>query len=406
MEKPSFGIYIHIPYCIQRCLYCDFATYEQSQIFPPQEYIQLLLEEMRQKSKYFKPQDDVLSVDTIYFGGGTPSLVPPELLGLVLKQLDELGFKRKPQTEITIEINPATVTIEKMKAYKSMGVNRYSVGAQTFKDSLLKKIGREHNAAQTLETLSLLRNQSENYNFDILFALPNQSLADLENDVSLAIEQSAHHISPYCLTIPKGHVLSPGRAPDEEQVEMFSLIRSKLLSRGYEQYEISNFSRPGFESRHNMLYWTDQNYWGLGLSAHSYLKNSGAWGRRFWNVSSIGEYKKQVLEFKNKTFSSPADQLPEQQFETLEEYQSLTDFCHTSLRLMAGLSLKDLGGKFGSAFNSLVEKRLISLQKRQLLNVENERWKLTSGGLLLSNLVFEEMTFLRSDKAAIQSQAR
>ncbi len=392
LSQKSFGIYIHIPYCIQRCLYCDFATYEQSQIFPPQEYIQLLVEEMRQKSNYFTAQD----VDTIYFGGGTPSLVAPELIAKVLAELASLGFKPKKTAEITIEINPATITPEKMKTYREIGINRYSVGAQTFNDQYLKKLGREHNAQQTRETLALLRAETSSFNFDILFALPNQSLEDLKADLSEAIGQGAQHISPYCLTIPKGHILSAGRAPDEEQVEMFSLIRDTLMAKGFHRYEISNYSLPGSESRHNLLYWTDQEYWSLGLSAHSYSKAS-AWGTRFWNVSSINDYKKQILENKSVVFKSLDGSLPQAQFERLEMYQSLTDFLHTSLRLAQGLSFEKWRNKFPEKIWDKVLPRLEKLEKSQMLKLVGDAWCLTESGLVMSNLVFEEMTFLKQD---------
>ena len=391
LGQKSFGIYIHIPYCIQRCLYCDFATYEQTQIFPPQEYIQLLLEEMRQKSNYFKAQD----VDTIYFGGGTPSLVPPELLKKVMEGLASFGFRPKPTAEITIEINPATISVEKMQAYKELGINRYSVGAQTFNDSLLKKLGREHTAQQTRETLSLLKAQTSNFNFDILFALPNQSLADLRSDLAEAVSKGAQHISPYCLTIPKGHILSAGRAPDEEQIEMFTEIRDHLTSKGFHRYEISNYALPGHESKHNLLYWTDQEYWSLGLSAHSY--STPNWGTRFWNLSSINDYKKQVLDHKGLVFESIAESLPSGQFEILEIHQSLTDFLHTSLRLAQGLSQEKLVQKFSKVIWDKVLPRLEKLEKRLMLSQVNGAWCLTEAGVVISNLVFEEMTFLRED---------
>ena len=395
LSQKSFGIYVHIPYCIQRCLYCDFATYEQSQIFSPQEYIQLLVEEMRQKSNYFTAQD----VDTIYFGGGTPSLVPPELIGKVIHELAALGFKAKKSAEITIEINPATITAEKIRLYKEFGINRYSVGAQTFNDSLLKKLGREHNAQQTRDTLSLLRAETSNFNFDILFALPNQSLADLQSDLTEAIAQGAQHISPYCLTIPKGHILSAGRAPDEEQIDMFSAIRDTLTSKGFHRYEISNYSLPGHESRHNLLYWTDQEYWSLGLSAHSYSKSS-PWGTRFWNVNSINDYKKQILENKNLIFKNIEESLPPQQFEVLERHQSLTDFLHTSLRLAQGLSAAQWLQKFPLNIWDKVLPRLEKLEKKQMLKHAHGAWSLTESGLVMSNLVFEEMTYLSQDLKA------
>ncbi len=392
LSKKSFGIYIHIPYCIQRCLYCDFATYEQSQIFPPEEYTQLLLEEMRQKSNYFTAQD----VDTIYFGGGTPSLVQPELLGKILAGLASLGFRPKKTAEITIEINPATISADKMQSYKELGINRYSVGAQTFNDSLLKKLGREHNSQQTRETLALLRNQTSNFNFDILFALPNQSLADLKSDLAEATLQGAQHISPYCLTIPKGHILSGGRAPDEEQLEMFTTIRDVLMAKGFQRYEISNYALPGHESRHNLLYWTDQEYWSLGLSAHSYSKAS-TWGTRFWNVNSINDYKKQVLENKNSVFKTLESSLPPEQFEVLKIHQSLTDFLHTSLRLAQGLSEEKWLQKFPSSAWDKVLARLEKMEKRQVLRRGDGAWSLTENGVVISNLVFEEMTFLDRD---------
>ncbi len=391
LGQKYFGIYIHIPYCIQRCLYCDFSTYEQTQIFPPQEYIQLLLEEMRQKSNYFKAQD----VDTIYFGGGTPSLVPPELLKKVIEGLASYGFKPKPTAEITIEINPATISVEKMQAYKELGINRYSVGAQTFNDSLLKKLGREHTAQQTRETLSLLKAQTSNFNFDILFALPNQSLADLRSDLAEAVSKGAQHISPYCLTIPKGHILSAGRAPDEEQIEMFTEIRDHLTSKGFHRYEISNYALPGHESKHNLLYWTDQEYWSLGLSSHSYSKPT--WGTRFWNLSSINDYKKQILDNKGLVFENISKSLPPSQFEILEIHQSLTDFLHTSLRLAQGLSQEKLVQKFSKVIWDKVLPRLEKLEKRLMLSQVNGAWCLTEAGVVISNLVFEEMTFLRED---------
>jgi putative oxygen-independent coproporphyrinogen III oxidase len=337
----AFGVYVHIPYCIQRCTYCDFATYEQSKILPPDQYVDLVLKEIRQKRGYYTPQ----SLDTIYFGGGTPSLIPAHLIVAIIKELGRYGFTTRPDTEITIEINPATIDREKLKIYLDHGVNRFSVGAQTFDDRLLKMVRREHSAKQTLETLDLLRSYGLNFSFDILFALPSQTVQGLQRDVQIAVEQGAKHISPYCLTVPDGHPLSKGRPIDDEQVEMFDIIANELTSKGFQQYEISNFALPGYESRHNLLYWIDEPYWGLGLSSHSYSKES-PWGTRYWNINSIGEYEKQILSLGDQVFTSPTLQLPASQFEVLEMHQALTDFCHTSMRLMRGLNVKALEKKF------------------------------------------------------------
>ncbi len=388
----AFGVYVHIPYCIQRCTYCDFATYEQSKILPPDQYVELVFKEIRQKHRYYSPQ----SLDTLYFGGGTPSLVPAHLIVAIIKELGRFGYTTRPDTEVTIEINPATVSEDKLKMYLDHGVNRFSVGAQTFDDRLLKMVHREHSAKQTLETLDLLRKHNLNFSFDILFALPSQTVEGLKNDVKIAMEQGAKHLSPYCLTVPDGHPLSKGRPLEEEQVEMFDIIAADLTKNGFKQYEISNFALPGFESRHNLLYWVDQPYWGLGLSSHSYTKES-QWGTRYWNLNSIGEYQKQILAAEGSEFKSPTAHLPESQFEILEQHQALTDFCHTSMRLMRGLSLEQLSHKFDARVTTKVESILDQLCNKGWVQFDNGHWSLTRDGLVLSNRVFQELTFLKED---------
>ncbi len=388
----AFGVYVHIPYCIQRCTYCDFATYEQSKILPPDQYVDLVLKEIRQKRGYYEPQ----SLDTIYFGGGTPSLIPAHLIVAIIKELGSYGYTTRPDTEVTIEINPATVSEEKLKIYLDNGINRFSVGAQTFDDRLLKMVHREHSAKQTLETLDLLRAHNLNFSFDILFALPSQTVEGLRNDVRIAIEQGAKHISPYCLTVPDGHPLSKGRPVDDEQVEMFDILANELTAKGFKQYEISNFALPGYESKHNLLYWIDEPYWGLGLSAHSYSKES-SWGTRYWNLNSIGEYQKQILAMDGQEFKSPTQQLPAAQFEQLEMHQALTDFCHTSMRLMRGLNVHTLAQKFPESVQNKVQNILQGLQKKSWVTYDNGHWSLTRDGLVLSNKVFQELTFLADD---------
>lgn len=388
----AFGVYIHIPYCIQRCTYCDFATYEQSKILPPEQYVELLFKEIRQKHGYYTPQ----SLDTIYFGGGTPSLIPAHLIVAIIKELGRYGFTTRPDTEITIEINPATVNEDKLKTYIDNGVNRFSVGAQTFDDRLLKMVHREHSARQTLETLDLLRAHNLNFSFDILFALPSQTVEGLRRDVQIAVEQGARHISPYCLTVPDGHPLSKGRPVDEEQIEMFDIIADELTKTGFKQYEISNFALPGYESRHNLLYWVDEPYWGLGLSAHSYSKES-SWGTRYWNINNINDYQKQILAFDGQQFSSPAAHLPDTQVEVLEMHQALTDFCHTSMRLMRGLNIQQLQSKFPASTCDKVAQILSKLEEKAWIQHDNGHWSLTRDGLVLSNRIFQELTFLKDD---------
>lgn len=385
----AFGVYVHIPYCIQRCSYCDFATYEQSKILPPEEYVKILLQEITQKKDFYPPQ----VLDTLYFGGGTPSLIPADLIVSIIKELARHGFTTGPHTEITLEINPATVSESKLETYLKNGFNRFSVGAQTFDDALLKMVKREHNAQQTLETLALLRRYNLNFSFDILFALPRQTLQGLKRDVEIAIEQGASHISPYCLTVPESHPLSKGRPFEETQVEMFEVIRRELTQMGFSQYEISNFAKPGKESRHNLLYWTDQPYWGLGLSSHSYSPNASKHGVRYWNLSGINDYVAQIQ--KQGDLSSPLH-LEESQFEALELHQALTDFCHTSMRLLRGLNKNELKSKFPQVFVK-IENIMRQLEHTGLVCAGHDAWSLTENGIVLSNKVFEQLTFLKED---------
>ncbi|MFN3695943.1 MAG: radical SAM family heme chaperone HemW [Pseudobdellovibrio sp.] len=389
----QFGVYIHIPYCIQRCTYCDFATYVQSEILAPNKYIELVKKEILLRRQMFNlnSTSDV-KLDTLYFGGGTPSLIPSELIVDLIAELNKHGLRTGPQTEITIEINPATIDERKLEHYLSAGINRFSVGAQTFHDRLLKMVKREHSSEQTIQTLSLLKKYKLNFSFDLLFALPTQTLEELSYDVEKAVEIGSSHISPYCLTVPENHPLSKNRPLEEDQIQMFSIIHEALQKSGFNRYEISNYSKPGFESRHNNLYWTDQSYWGLGLSAHSYSRSPFSetpWGERFWNPSNINIYEQQVLANQKN--------LPTEQIERLEKHQSLTDFCHTSLRLAQGLDLNQLKQKFGASLAQVVSKKAEKLLSLHHLVLNDNCLQLTENGVLISNQIFEAFTFLDVD---------
>lgn len=390
----SFGVYIHIPYCLQRCTYCDFATYERTKILPENDYVQILQNEILARYHLFSHHQNI---DTIYFGGGTPSLLPASLISEILRTLNTVGFRQKSGTEITIEVNPATVDEDKLRAYKDLGINRLSVGAQTFDDALLKMVHREHSAKQTLQTIELIKKHDFQFNFDLLFALPRQSLAGFEKDVQIAMEISPQHLSPYCLTVPKNHILSQNRPLDDEQIAMFELLHERLIHHGYHQYEISNYSKPGHESKHNMLYWTDQDYWGIGLSSHSYLKQSSQfpWGVRFWNHKSIQDY---TVWASALTPNSSALAEPDQdRYESLESWESLTDFCHVSMRLLSGLDKAKLLQKFGPSAVQLIEKRLQDPQMTSLVAEDAQGWRLTRQGVHLSNKVFEQILVSKDD---------
>jgi oxygen-independent coproporphyrinogen III oxidase len=393
IQTIPFGIYIHIPYCLQRCTYCDFATYEQSKIMPPAQYLELLKEEIQQSAQAY-PQKELA---TIYFGGGTPSLLPGSDIVSILDALANAGFTKTAQTEMTIEINPATLTAQKMETYLNAGMNRFSVGAQTFDDRLLKSVNREHNAQQTRETLTFLKSFDVNYSFDVLFALPTQTVDGLKRDLDEVLKFRPQHVSPYCLTVPEGHILSKNRPLEDDQIAMFDLITSTLKSAGYEQYEISNFALPGYHSRHNSLYWDDSAYWGIGLSAHSYAHH-GPWGRRYWNPNSIGAYETWIQSNRGRKFEFPGANLPDGNFEDLEKHQSLTDFCHTRLRTMKGLSEDLLETRFGAKITAAVIGQLKLFSEQNLVTRYGEgQWRLTEEGLVLSNQVFAGLTYLQNE---------
>jgi oxygen-independent coproporphyrinogen-3 oxidase len=261
---------------------------------------------------------------------------------------------------------------------------------------MLKSIGREHDTEDTIATLSLLQSRRVNYTFDLLFALPKQTLKQLDRDLDHVLDFGPNHISAYCLTVPDSHPLAKSRLIEEEQIQMFELIRRRLHKQGLFQYEISNFSKKGYESRHNLLYWNDQPYWGIGLSAHSYTLFS-KWGERFWNHSNIKKYEKNMLNLKEVPCKSIIASRSNEDFEIIEEHQSLTDYCHTFLRTMMGLRRSELEAKFGVSRLQIVENNLEILYKQKLVNFESGCWSLTEKGILLSNQVFSRVTFLKED---------
>lgn len=381
----SLSVYVHIPYCIQRCRYCDFTTFEQHSIMPPERYTQLVLSEIR--NRHMAIQDRHLR--SVYFGGGTPSLIPAALIVSILRELTSVGFYLDESTEVTLEINPATVDEKNLHTYLAAGFNRFSVGAQTFSDRLLKLCGREHSADQTRQTLKILLDHKVNFSFDLLFALPGQSREDLRVDLEEVTSFQPHHLSAYCLTVPQGHPMSLGRPPEDEQVEMFDLIESHLEQNGLLKYEISNFSRPGFESRHNLAYWRNHTFWGLGLSAHSYFPDVGH-GVRFWNPKVFDAYEKQVAD---PAETSAFDLLPADQVEKLQPHEALTDICHMHLRTRMGLPDATLDQLFESGHSQCAKERLERLAARDLVRRQGDGWSLTPQGELLSNLVFSELTF-------------
>jgi oxygen-independent coproporphyrinogen-3 oxidase len=406
----DFGIYVHIPYCLQHCPYCDFATYEVGKGPDRKEYLDLIFKEIQVNAKFFRP----LEASSIYFGGGTPSLMTPDELDQILACLKSHGIGFKRDVEITLEINPGTLTRSIISEWTSIGFNRFSVGAQTFNDRLLKKIGRRHQASDTRHALALLNEFKLNYSFDLLFALPEQSLDVLRADLEAINALKPPHISLYCLTVEESNPLAKYQPLDEIQAEMFELIWTSL-SKNFEHYEISNFATPGFRSSHNQLYWKRDPYWGIGLSSHSYLSPmaqkvifpekapASSGGIRFWNPRSYPNFKQLVSsKFEERQRSSQKAKgslehlLFKGHFEFLNELQGVSEACYLRLRHLGhphGLLVGEL--EFSEQAKKLALVALSELSKKGWVIREPETgaYRLTREGILMSDSVFLELTF-------------
>ncbi len=354
------------------------------------KYTQLLLQEIQNRRAAFQEN----KIDTIYFGGGTPSLLPADDILTIVQGLNNSGFQIAHDAEITIEINPGTVDQKKLDLYRAAGVNRFSVGVQTFDDELLKKCGREHSADESRRTLKFLKENTINYSFDLLFGLPCQSDEILSQDLNEMMEFNPPHVSAYLLTIPEAHPMNRGRAPDENQAAMFERISATLEKNGWDHYEISNYAKSGFRSKHNSTYWNDQPYWGLGVSAHSYHPEWSANGTRFWNSPNIKAYIKQAQV--PWAPEARAQHMPEDQIENLKLNEAMTDFLHTQLRKKEGVSLVALRSKFPSTVKLILPRleRLVA-QKQLVKNAEN--FSLEKNEKVRANQVFFELTFMPED---------
>ncbi len=324
-------------------------------------------------------------VKTIYFGGGTPSLAPKKLLEKYLNKILSTYAKAQEEIEISLEINPKTLDLSDIKDLLSMGFNRFSLGVQSFQDKFLNSCGRDHSAKDSIKDLENFSSLNLNYSADLLFGLPNQSLKDLEYDLNILTSFNPPHVSPYNLTLPEKHFFNKGRASDEDQAEMMSLITEKLKEVEIRRYEVSNYSKPGSESKHNLSYWTDTPYWGLGMGAHSYFKNESDWGVRSWNSGNFKTYES-FCSSGNKDF---------QKSETLKPHESLTDFCHTSLRSIIGLNKDLLSQKYGALLPKDLWSTLETLVSKDLLSYDSLSWRLTEKGFKVPNQVFNELCFLK-----------
>lgn len=365
------------------------------EIPPYLEYTKLLKKEISVKAKVLnKNLAAKRQIETLYLGGGTPSLLPVDLIEDLKKHLSEC-FDLSKVKEFTLECNPGTISTESLQKLQTIGVNRLSIGAQTFHEPTLKTLGRKHSVDETLETLKIAQDSGINYTLDLMYALPKQTLESFQKDIEIALQFDPKHISLYYLTLPNFHALNQNRPHEDVQLEMFDTLEEQLSKNGIFRYEISNFSKPGFESKHNSLYWTDKEYVGFGLSSHSYIKNT-EFGVRFWNPRTYSNYENylQKLHLEQEAVFSF---LPEKNIERLRLHEALTDFCHTSLRRMMGLNMEVLTTKFPEQ-KFLVQTILDTLIVGGLITQKNpSHFALSQQGKRLTNLVFEKLTFLEGD---------
>lgn len=380
----ELGIYIHIPFCKKKCDYCDFVSYAKKNGMI-EKYIDSIIKEIDYISSEIQREE--FNITTIYIGGGTPSYVEPKFIRDILEQLKKKLENRIKQNaiEVTIEINPGTVNKEKLIEYKDMGINRISIGLQSTKDDLLKSIGRIHTFEEFLEVYNLSRNIGfNNINIDIMLGLPGQTLDDIYITNDIILKLKPEHISVYSLIVEEGTLLykkvQNGLAilPNVDiERDMYWKMKKSLEENEYKHYEISNFAKPGYESKHNMNCWKQKEYIGVGVAAHSYWNNT-----RFSNISNLEKY---IENINNNNFSKNKII-----HEIQNERSKMKEYVMIGLRKLGGVSISEFFKVFNEDLIKIFEKEIDKLIKLNLIEVKENTIKLTNKGLDFANLVWEE----------------
>lgn len=369
------SIYIHIPFCIQKCLYCDFPSFAAKEALYI-DYTQALITEIQKKSLLCQSQ----TIDTIFFGGGTPTVLPAFLLENIINTVFQYYTVSK-SAEITIEANPGTLSDSLLSSLHTMGFNRISIGLQAWQDSLLKEIGRIHNRYAFLQSFFAARKAGfENISIDVMFSLPGQSFSQWQETLYSIMALQPEHISAYSLILEEGTPLfdiwqkNQLSLPDEGLDRAMYHFAQQILSKNqYQQYEISNFAKKGFESRHNQVYWKTLPYLGFGLGAHSFWEN-----KRFHNTYDIKKY----IQCKG----NPS--LLTEETELLTSAQLQSEFLFMGLRMTKGISAAEFEKRFGIPLHCVYKKQLSFLIEQNLLQKQNDCYFLTPRGMDVSNTVF------------------
>lgn len=372
------GLYIHIPFCASRCIYCGF--YSTTSLKWRQRYVDAVCREIE---THPFPLPEGMGIDTIYFGGGTPSqLAIPQLeqLFLYINKVYPLTTHHSPLTpEITIEMNPDDVTPEYAAVLPQLGINRVSMGAQTFDDERLRFLHRRHTSSQVPQAVKILRDAGiQNISIDLMYGFPNETLKDWERDIDAALALGVEHISAYCLMIEEGTPLwkltienGEWRMDEELERQMYELLIDKLTTAGYEHYEISNFAKPDYRSLHNSSYWQDIPYIGLGAAAHSYDGK-----RRSWNVSDIKQYIEGIEQGERPC-----------EYEDIDDDTHYNDRITTALRTSDGLDLSTLSDRHRRFCMKEAQKFIDD----GLLRIVDNHLALTRKGLFVSDYIMSSL---------------
>ena len=371
------GLYIHIPFCVTKCKYCDFNSFKID-LNEKIKYLNYLGEEM----KLYKEEIKNREIDSIFVGGGTPSILNENEINILFEKIKE-NFNIKSNAEITMECNPGTLTLNKLKAMKKSGVNRLSIGLQAVQNHHLKYIGRIHTFEEFEKNYHDAKQMGfDNINIDLMYALPNQSREDWMESLEKVVKLNPTHISAYSLILEENTELFKMYERDEfnlldenTDIEMYEYTINYLKSHGYNQYEISNYAKDNFECKHNVLYWKCEEYVGIGASASGYFN-----GIRYNNICELDNYEKMILE----------GEKPIEWEEKLSIKDEIEESIFLGLRMNEGIQISDFKEKYNFDFEKEYKNEIEKLSKMELIEIDNNRMKLTQKGREISNSVFVE----------------
>lgn len=374
----KLGVYIHIPFCKSKCNYCDFYSISWNKELE-KRYVKAVINEIK---IYNESLETNYIVDTIYFGGGTPTIISPLSLSKILDEIKSV-FKVEENSEISIEANPNSLLSDNLSFYHNIGINRLSIGVQSLNDDLLYKIGRIHNSREALDSIDRATiNGFSNINVDVMFNIPGQTVKNIENTLSEIVKHNINHISFYSLKLEKGTPMfimekkNKLTMPEEDiEREMYYCGRNVMENNNLFQYEISNFAKKNYECKHNLKYWNQEEYIGLGPSAHSFLNMT-----RYSNSADLNNY---CLNSEKKIFERNI-------YEILNYEDMKFEYIMLQLRLNKGLSICDFNEKFLIDFNTTYLSQIEYLIKNNLLEYKGDCIRLTKKGMDISNYVFTQ----------------